>query len=130
MAPIPTGERSPLLKSIVFELYERFALLIMEGKSRAQIRPIRYLLEPWLKENEAATSEDLRARRAEVLSFGIDGITYLERLKQVLDTDSHLKQCCGWVPPLIDHIRSPAGNEPARGFNGNQSPRQSGRGLE
>lgn len=104
MAPIPPTERSPLLKSIVFELYGRFARLIMENKSRAQVFPLRYMLEPWLNEKERKVGENLEARRAKMLSLGIDGASYVDRFQQVLEFDRHLRQCCGWVSPLIDHI--------------------------
>ena len=104
MAPIPTNERSSLLKPIVFELYGKFAHLIMESKSRAHLQPLRYMLQPWLDEKERTIDESLKARRAELLSLGIDGASYVARFQQVLESDDHLRQCCGWVPPLIDHI--------------------------
>lgn len=104
VAPIPTDERSPQLKSIVFELYGKFAHLMMERKVRAQILPLGHILEPWLKVKEEAIANDLQARKAAMLSFGIDGASYLERLQRVLDSDRHLRQCCGWAQPLIDHI--------------------------
>jgi hypothetical protein len=76
----------------------------MENKSRAQIFPLRYMLQPWLDEPDPPFDETREARRAEMLSFGIDGASYVARFQQVLDSDNHLKQCCGWVLPLIDHI--------------------------
>jgi len=104
MASIPTTERSPLLKPIVFELYGRFARLIMENKSRAHLPPLRYTLQPWLDEKEQTINQGREARRAEMLAFGIDGASYVARFQHVLESDGHLRQCCGWVPPLIDHI--------------------------
>ena len=73
MASIPAEERSSLLKPIVFELYEKFAKLIMESKSRAHLQPLRYMLQPWLDEKELTIDESLKARRAEMLTLGIDG---------------------------------------------------------
>jgi len=88
----------------VFELYGKLARLMMEGKSRGHIQPLRYLLQPWLEEGERTIGGSFNARRAEMLTLGIDGASYVARFQGVLRSDDHLKQCCGWVSPLIDHI--------------------------
>ena len=62
----------------------------MNSKTRAQVIPLRYMLEPWLKKEGEAIGNDLEARRAEMLSWGINGDSYVKRFQQVLDSDSHL----------------------------------------
>jgi Apea-like HEPN len=106
MPPIPVADRSTLLKAVVFEFYAKYARLLMESKARAQIQPFRFALLPWLTEKGDAEilPDDLKSRRAEMLNLGIDGASYVARLKEVLNSDSHLMECCGFVTPLIDHI--------------------------
>lgn len=106
MAPIPADERSPLLKDIAFDIYLKIGRLHVEQKLPAQVDPLRFTLAPWLEFADLSAEERsaLSARAHLLQSLGIDGPKYISTIEEILKTDRHLRSCCGFANPLIDHL--------------------------
>ena len=106
MPPIPLRDRSPLLKQVVLDFFGQYAQLLVQGRMRALTQPLCFVLSPWFESGakDEESNPQLQQRAVEMGNLGIDGARYVARFKEVLASDPHLMQCCGFESALARHI--------------------------
>lgn len=100
LEPVPVSERSTSLKAILKELLEEISR-VRNTELRTQspyVLNIHGITFPWTVHDDFRTSDTESAKKT-YQGFGVDGEGIVERLRNLLENDVHLRKCC--VNPLL-----------------------------
>src|ERR1700690_99338 len=102
---IPMEDRSPDLKALLFALAREVSRVIVKDRSLIMGEgQLLYLLGPWLLGPEITGSEQWRSLEVRLAAVNFDGRVMVDRIRQVLARDRHLRECCADMDILFVEI--------------------------